>query len=317
MLTRRLLDFCSTKGGRATLSILIFHRVLPPEDENFLLDITASKFEVLMQHVRQSYNVLPLSKALLRLHDGTLPSRALSITFDDGYADNLHVAAPILYRNNLPATVFVATSFLDGGCMWNDIVAEACRSTERVGLDLAFAGLGYRSIHSIEDRRRLTNDLLSAFKYMGVEARDAAARRVAEVAETSIPTTLMMSRSSLRQLQEFGIEVGAHTRRHPILAMESDASAWSEIAGSRDDLKDILGVEVSLFAYPNGKPGADYRSEHARMAREAGFVAAVSTRWGVSRSDSDQFQLPRFTPWRTKRTWFDVQMAENMLRAGP
>ena len=70
-----------------------------------------------MAWVRDWFNVLPLSEAASRLAQGTLPARALSITFDDGYADNREIAAPILQRLGLSATFFIATSFLGGGCM--------------------------------------------------------------------------------------------------------------------------------------------------------------------------------------------------------
>ena len=73
---------------------------------------------------------------------GRAPARALAITFDDGYADNATVAAPILLRLGLPATFFVATGFLDGGRMWNDTVIEAVAPRRGPVLDLAPLGLG-------------------------------------------------------------------------------------------------------------------------------------------------------------------------------
>src|SRR5215831_142994 len=110
------LSWLSPSGPRGRLSILIFHRVLRQHDP-LISDLpTAAQFETQMRWVREWCNVLPLGEAIDRLYAGTIPARALSITFDDGYADNEEVAAPILKRLDMTATFFVATGFLDGGC---------------------------------------------------------------------------------------------------------------------------------------------------------------------------------------------------------
>jgi peptidoglycan/xylan/chitin deacetylase (PgdA/CDA1 family) len=65
------------------------------------------------------------------------------ITFDDGYADNVEVALPILLRYEIAADFFVSTGFLDGGRMWNDTVIEAFRATPLDRVDLGDFGLGH------------------------------------------------------------------------------------------------------------------------------------------------------------------------------
>jgi len=122
------LSLASPGGTRGRLSILIFHRVLPVKDELIpdLPDVL--EFERKMLWVRRWFNVLPLSGAIDRLFEGSLPRRALSITFDDGYGDNEQLAAPLLKRLGLSATFFVTTGFLNGTCMWNDRVIEAIRA---------------------------------------------------------------------------------------------------------------------------------------------------------------------------------------------
>ena len=113
------------RNGR--LSILIFHRVLAQVDPLFPEEVDAARFDVICGWLRRWFNVLPLDAAVRRLRDGSLPRRAAAITFDDGYADNHDIALPILKKHGLPSTFFIATGFLDGGCMWNDTVIEAIR----------------------------------------------------------------------------------------------------------------------------------------------------------------------------------------------
>jgi peptidoglycan/xylan/chitin deacetylase (PgdA/CDA1 family) len=93
------------------------------------------------------------------------------------------------------------------------------------------------------------------------------------------------------------MEVGAHTRTHPILSTLAPEAAREEIAGSREALARIIGSPVTAFAYPNGRPGEDYGPRERHLVEELGFDYAVATRWGVATTATDHFQLPRFTPW--------------------
>jgi 2-methylisocitrate lyase-like PEP mutase family enzyme len=72
-----------------------------------------------------------------------------------------------------------------------------------------------------------------------------------------------------------------------------------------------LGRRIDLFAYPNGRPGRDYAPEHAKLVRELGFKAAVSTSWGAARSGHDLYQLPRFTPWDKTPLRFVLRLFRN------
>jgi hypothetical protein len=115
-----------------------------------------------MRWVRDWFNVLPLAQAIDRLYAGAIPSRALAITFDDGYADNEAIAAPILQRLGLTATFFVSSGFLDGDCMWNDRIIEAIRGCRAQALDLMAAGLGRLSLATPDERRAAIDSVLTA-----------------------------------------------------------------------------------------------------------------------------------------------------------
>lgn len=311
------LSLLSPAGRSGRLTILIFHRVLPRHDPLNPDEPDAVQFERRMQWVRTWFNVLPLAQAAQRLSDGTIPSRALSITFDDGYADNREVAAPILQRLGLSATFFIATGFLDGGCMWNDRVIEAVRSCKAPAIDLTALGLGAIALHDAASRRRAITSVLTAIKHLEPAARQAATDAVVRAAGAPAAPALMMSVDQLRELRDLGMDVGAHTVSHPILARASEAQAWHEISAGKQQLETMLGGPVNLFAYPNGVPGADYLPQHVRMVRDIGFGAAVSTAWGAADRASDRFQLPRFTPWDKTRWRFGARLIGNLGRPAP
>lgn len=305
----------SPGGARARLSILIYHRVLPEPDALSPDEPDLKRFEQELGWISRWFKVLPLDEAAARLAAGSLPPRAAAITFDDGYADNATVALPALQRVGLCATFFIATSFLNGGRMWNDTVIESIRACRATWLDLDAVGLGRHAMDSMASRRRAVCQLLPAIKYLSPAEREAAVAAVQASCGERLPDDLMMRSDQVQALRRAGMQIGAHTRSHPILTRLGDDAARTEILGSKHDLESLLGEPVTLFAYPNGKPGVDYGASHARMVREAGFAAAVSTAPGAASASSDRFQLPRFSPWDRSRVRYGLRMLGN-LRAG-
>jgi peptidoglycan/xylan/chitin deacetylase (PgdA/CDA1 family) len=268
-----------------------------------------------MGWIRDWFNVLPLRAAIEALYRGTLPSRALSISFDDGYSDNEELAAPILQRLGLSATFFVSTGYLFGGCMWNDTIIEAVRGTRVRTLDLTTVGLGEVEVQSLSARRSAITHLLASIKHLEPEKRSAAVEAVVAAACAEPPKDLMMRPEQLRRLRQLGMDVGAHTVNHPILANLGEREARLEIAQGKAQLEDIFGEAVELFAYPNGVPNQDYRQEHVRFVRDLGFAGAVSTAWGAASMRSDRFQLPRFTPWDRSRFRYGARLLWNLRSA--
>ncbi|MCP5158248.1 MAG: polysaccharide deacetylase family protein [Gammaproteobacteria bacterium] len=314
MLLHAALTLVSPAGRQAGLSILIFHRVLPKPDPLLPGEVDAQCFDILMGWVKDWFNVLPLTEAVERLQRCSLPTRAATITFDDGYADNHDVALPILQQHSLPATFFIAAGFLDGGRMFNDTVIETVRRCAQPNLDLTQLGLGRYDVHSIPAKHQAIPALLSQIKYQPLAQRLDTVNGMAEIAQVTLPDDLMMTAQQVKALHEAGMGIGAHTMHHPILARLEQSEAEQEIATSREYLQALLGQSVTLFAYPNGKPETDYRREHVEIAQRLGFKAAVSTAWGVAQSDSDLFQLPRFTPWERQHWRFGLSLLRNYAR---
>lgn len=299
-------------ASRGALSVLIFHRVLERVDPLFPQEVDAAMFDRILGWVGSDFNVISLERAVDGLQHGTLPPRALAITFDDGYADNQEVALPLLVKHGMTATFFIASGFLDGGRMWNDTLIESLRRFLGERLDLSSLGLGTFETGSAVQRRDAIDRLLPQIKYLPPLTRADTVEAIASVAGVDLPDDLMMSSAQVRSLREAGMSIGAHTRSHPILASLEAAEAEDEIGGGKRDLEAILDESISLFAYPNGKPGRDYSADHVKMVKNAGFSAAVSTAPGAARADCDLFQVPRFTPWDRTRHRFGVRMLLNL-----
>ena len=302
---------CSALGPR--LSVLVFHRVLPAKDPLFPEILCAAEFDQLLGFLSQSWTVMGLDEAVQQIKRKGLPARALAITFDDGYADNAEVAVPILVRHGLRATFFIATDFLDGGRMWNDTVIEAVRAARGAEIDLSALGFGVLPIASNAQRRETIDTMLPRIKYLDFEKRAQIVEAVGTRIGMPLPSHLMMRGEQVKAIRAQGMEIGAHTVRHPILKGLSPERAREEIVGSKQALEELLGETIGLFAYPNGKAGVDYEQIHADLAKEAGFVAAASTRAGVLTPEGDLFHIQRFTPWDRGNLRFGLRLCKNLL----
>ncbi len=290
------------------LTILAYHRVLPEADQLVPDQTTAALFLVHVATLAKYFNVLRLADAARRLKAGTLPHRAVSITFDDGYKDNFKVALPILRLHNIPATFFIATDFLDGGRMWNDTIIETVRGCQNSMLDLRDLDLGIWPLGTLAEKRLAMDWILSQTKYMSQSERDSMVGKISERAVSDLPLDLMMTSRNVTDMHNAGMEIGAHTLSHPILTKVPDTLARKEIGKSKRSLEQLTGSSVETFAYPNGKPMQDYDKRHVKMVQQAGFVAAVTTAQGCTGQKSDLFQLGRVGVWDRTPLRFGVRL---------
>ncbi len=296
-------------GGRQRLLVLIYHRVLPRPDPMYPYEPDAMTFRRQMQALAADFRVLALSEALRLQQQGRLPAQAVAVTFDDGFADNATEALPILRELGLPATFFVASGYLGGGFMFNDAVIEACRQAPAGPWATGTTRFGDLHLNSPDSRRQAAFDMIDGLKYEDAGLRRECAHQLLESARAKMPGGLMMTHEQVRGLRAAGMEIGGHTRSHPILARIDDRTAEQEIAGCRSDLADISGGPVELFAYPNGRPGRDYGPRDVALVRRAGYRAAVSTAWGFADRRTDPLQVPRVGSWGSSMWRYSGRLA--------
>ena len=280
-------------AGSQRLLILTYHRVLAEPDPLLPAEPCRRVFAAHIALLKRHFSPLALEEATERLRTRKLPARAVCVTFDDGYADNFLNALPILESFGVPATCFIATDYMDGGCMFNDRVIEALRRWPARDIDVSWLGLGKLSLATPGSRHAAVGRILEALKYLQPDERSANADRMAEAAGAGAACNVMMTETQVSQLANRGVSIGAHTCSHPILAKLADAEARREISESRSRLESLLGRPVRLFAYPNGRSGRDFTARDVDVVRSAGFSSAVTTDWGCTTPVVDPFLLPR------------------------
>lgn len=317
-------SFLRTAGdaiGRATrrdrLCVVNYHRILDAPDPMLASEPDIATFRWQMRLLARCFNVLPLHAALAALDAGTLPPRAVAITFDDGYRSVHDLALPVLQELGLPATVFVTSGYIGKGNMWNDRIIEAVQRLPAGHLDLSDMGLGAYSLGSLAQRKATLGELTEASKYLPPDTRMGLTERLEALVGEGLAHGLMLTPEMVINLDRSGIEIGAHTISHPILTSLDDASAALEISVGKQELEDIIGKPVRLFAYPNGKVGKDFDDRHVAMVRGAGFDAAFTTAVGAITRGQDRFQLPRSRPWDGTPFLFGLRLLRWLAQGPP
>lgn len=284
----------AVRGNRNRLVVLGYHSIEPTHRWPAAPGSGIATFTQHLRLLRRLANVVPLDRALRQLSaGGPLPPRAVAITFDDGYRDNLTLGVPALRRLELPATVFLVPGYLSGQVhAWWERLGWAvhrarARSVDVEGRQVELTEPAQRAAALEEIEQRLKDrdhaDRLAAVERL-VAALDPDGAYYAD--------ELFLDWDGARSLVAGGISIGSHTMGHAILGRETADAQRADLRTSRATLADALQTPVEVLAYPNGQR-ADYDAATIDAARDAGYSHAVTT-WGPSNTaDTPPYEIAR------------------------
>lgn len=309
----KLLSLVGTTLGKNKLSILIYHQVFQNSDAMRPSEPDAETFRWHMLLIKKYFKPLSITAALAHIKQGTLPANAICITFDDGYINNLEVAAPILKELAIPATVYIATGFSQGENMFNDRVIDLVADNNISTLNLQALGEESIPLGAVNQRIKVAYQVIAKIKYRAIDERKVLIDEIYRDNLGVESLAKMMTTKQIKQLSALGIDIGAHTVEHPILKVLTPQQQREQIMQCQNDLQQLLGQPISGFAYPNGKISVDYDEVTRDIVSELGFDYAVSTNWGHSTQKTDKYQLNRFTPWDKTPLKFHIRLVRNLL----
>lgn len=305
-------------GGRG--AVLLYHRIADEVSDPYGLCVPPAQFDEHLQIIREVGRPMRLADFAHALRSRSLPDRAIAITFDDGYIDNLECAAPILARHDMPGLVFVTTGA--GGrereFWWDELERVLLQPGElSASLEMEIAGtvhhwdLGddrrynvmmqqtHRSWNLLDEhaptaRHAVFQQLYSLLQPLEVGARtralDALLVWAGRDAGTVRSSHRAMQPAEVAELAAGGvIDVGAHTVSHPALPAQPAHVQRTELEQSKRDLEAWTGRAVHGFAYPYGL----YDDTAVATAREAGFGFACSGVYRHVDPAADLFLIPR------------------------
>jgi peptidoglycan/xylan/chitin deacetylase (PgdA/CDA1 family) len=282
-------------GGRGV--VLGYHRVTRSDLDPFRLAVDPKAFARHVAMLARNFRPMALGELVEAARRRAIPSRAVAVTFDDGYVDNLLEAAPLLHDAGVPATVFVSTAALGTGSTlwWHALELSLLGPGERPArLTLRVDGVERSwDTRTLDDRRRAHDEIQNLLRYAprGTIETVLEQLRAWSPAEAIAPADgpRVMTVDELRQLADWGMEVGAHGHHHLSLLGQRGTTVRAELRRSREVLTEALGRPPVGFAYPFGDHGLLDRI----AVRRAGFGWAVGVQPAAMTSFSNRLNLPR------------------------
>ncbi|MEM6818401.1 MAG: polysaccharide deacetylase family protein [Pseudomonadota bacterium] len=289
-------------GGQ--LVILMYHRVLPPEDPRYRdeqpgMIIHPDTLDMHLETMKRHFEIVDLTDWLRRADAGErLPDRAIAITFDDGWRDNREYAQPILERHNAPATIFLVSDMVGStGNYWPEQLATAIRIAREQGRDVwktdAFAWLLelHPAVVDADNPERVDAAVVSAKSQLDddvLRKRSTAMLSALGNPHENQPRALL-DWSEVREMQSALFAFGSHTVDHTRLTETlADDVVEHQLVASKQALEAGMESPVTLFCYPNG----DHAPAAVRHA-EQHYDAAVTTVAGWNTANTHRHTLNR------------------------
>jgi peptidoglycan/xylan/chitin deacetylase (PgdA/CDA1 family) len=302
--------------------ILLYHRVSELASDPQRLAVTPDRFSKQMDVICSHFKPMGLGPLVEHSRRGTLPPDAIAVTFDDGYADNLENARPLLERWDVPATFFVATSYIGSGreFWWDELerlllgqgslprvvrlgIGRATREWDLGGFsEYDASACAHHAAWHVErkddptPRHRAYRELCGLLRTCSPVMRDAALRELAaQVPDHALgrATHRVLSADDVAALSKVtNSEIGAHSLSHPSLSTLPVDEQRQEIVSSKSAVEAMTGRRTTAFAYPFGT-AADYTNATVTEVSSAGFACACLATPGRVERKTDPLRLPR------------------------
>ena len=281
--------------------VLAYHSIRkdPGRHQGYLPGIvhSAAQFEDHMRIVAREFVPVSLDDLVAFAERRTeIPRRAVAVTLDDGFADNLHIAAPIMNRYGIRGAIFVSVGFVDAGrTPWFARIRHAFNTSEQhmwPGLE------GDREF----DLSRPDGRYRAFLEASGACARSTGGRqetlvqsleRQLGVGAFQVEERMILTWEQIRALRAQGHIVGSHTMTHPNLAHVPPAELMQELTESKRLLEENTQAPVAHFSYPRPILDPYFTDETTEAVRQAGYRTAGTCESGTFRIGDDLLRINR------------------------
>jgi peptidoglycan/xylan/chitin deacetylase (PgdA/CDA1 family) len=255
---------------RGEVLVLAYHDIVPDGEAAIgdrSLHLPRARFAEQLDALARTHDVIPLERALAG-HKGERP--AAVITFDDAYRGAVTIGVSELTGRGMPATIFVATAFVNGGDFWWDALTAA--GAHAPTPELRTRALTECAGEDARIRAMASRERLAIASAPPAHARGASERELAAAAALA------------------GMTFGSHTHGHPNLARLTGDALRAELELPLAWLRERFSNVLPIISYPYGLSSPEVE----RAAKRAGYAAGFRIDGGwMSRGASNAFALPR------------------------
>jgi len=262
---------------RRHLLVVCYHGVVSAEQKDrfgYGNTVTEAEFLAHLEFLARHFQPVTAEDVIAH-HQGIkeLPPGAVLVTFDDGYRNNLTLAAPILRRVGIPSVFHISTGYIGTqDVLWTDDLIGRVIGWSAESLPLPQGG--EMTLPSrLAERRTAAQALKESCKRLDWQTVKAWLNRIREASDRPAPNPELydfMNWDEVRELHRQGFEIGSHTVEHPILSRISQTALQRELTASKLTIEQELQTTCKVIAYPNGG-AADVSPTVFEASRAAGY----------------------------------------------
>lgn len=274
----------------------LFHRVTDEKDVIWP-PMKPSLFSGIIKQLTKNFTVVSLEHYLNDAGAFQNRRKLATVTFDDGYKDNIEFAAPVLKKFNCPASFYVVSGCIDKNIpTWTYILDNIFQKTKQKNIDLHYDFVPEKfkkiSLELITPEDQIIKDIKIWLKKISNQQRLLILKEISDQCnDVPLPANKMMSWSDIRQLDQDGFIIGSHSHTHPLLAsLEREEEISAELNVSAQMIKQETGKCPQTISYPVG----NYDERVVRLSKEAGYQYGLAVGQQFFRTDKDdKFKIPR------------------------
>lgn len=288
------------------VSNFLFHRVSPERDR--LWDpMDVKLFDRCIQYISSKYTVIKIED-FTEIDFSSVNQQYATISFDDGYKDNIVYAIPILNKYNVKASFYVVTNCIDQNIpTWTHVLEYVFQHTSKteINLDFDFLPLELKHNHfrNLESKLKFAKSLKPVLKKNNHENRNKVLTQINLVFNDVVFPNIMMSWEDLKTIQLQGHSIGSHTISHCMLGtMENEEEIRNELKESKKIISYHLNTKVKTISYPVGS----YNATTIMLSKEVGYEIGLAVKQDIYITERDSFfEIPRIELynepwWKTK-----------------
>lgn len=262
------------------LTIVAYHRICDIDDVNDreLVSATVDDFDWQISYIKKHYTPLTFEQVIGQLVSGNkLPGNSVVVTFDDGFADNYLNAYPILKKHAVPATFFIATSYIGSNeTFWFNFLSRMLM--HRPGESFEIQSHEYQIPEDIDQRLNQVPVILDVCKQVQNIKRLEILKDIQTQLNYSDKCDILakpMTWDNIREMCENGMEIGSHTVTHPILSQLTPEEIRVEIHDSKNEIEKQLDREIHTISYPEGMEYA-FNLDVLSEVEKAGYLLGAT-----------------------------------------
>lgn len=257
-----------------------------------------------IKFISERYRVITLNEAADAFKSGKdLPANTAVITFDDGYRNNYSIALPILQKYKVPATMFITAGYIGSKEIlpMDEAYLIIVYSRNKKPITIKEIGLGPLYFNTDAALLESYHKTVAALKKHSTDKQKEYLCILRELLNSEYDQDIIKEDFELLSWEEIGVllksglvHIGAHTVSHEILTNLELHEAFREIQDSKTIIQANTGVDINLFAYPNGTE-TDYNEDHITYLKNNAFKSAVTTTSKLNTISEDPFRLGRIS----------------------